>query len=69
MFTSWKLALAGVGLVVATGYAVAQMAPGEHSMHGPMGDMSNDGKGPMQGHHRMMQEMQKRMQGMPALTA
>jgi hypothetical protein len=59
MSTSWKFALAAVGLIVATGYAVAQMAPGEHSMHGRMGDMmsSKDGKGPMRDHHRMMQQM------------
>jgi hypothetical protein len=61
MSTSWKLALAAVGLTVATGYALAQMTPGDHSMHGRMGDMmsSKDGKGPLEDHQRMMQQMMK----------
>jgi hypothetical protein len=52
-------------LVTATGLAIAQMTPGEHSIHGRMGDMmsSNDGKGPMQDHHRMMM-MHKGVNGM-----
>ena len=66
MSTSSRLSLAAVGLIVATGYAVAQMAPGDHPQHGRMGDItsSNDAKGSMHGHERMMQEMQKRMQRM-----
>jgi hypothetical protein len=52
---SWKLGLAAVGLVAATSFAGAQMTSGDHSMHERMGMM--DGKGPMQDHHRMMQEM------------
>lgn len=64
MSASWKLGLAAVGLVTATGLAIAQMRPGQHPMHARMGDMmsSNDGKGPMQDHHRMM--MHKGMKGM-----
>jgi hypothetical protein len=64
----WKVSgfsLAAFGLVIAGGYAVAQMTPSEHPLCGHMGYMSsNDGKGPMQGHHRMMQEMMQRMHGM-----
>jgi hypothetical protein len=55
MSPSWKLGLAAVGLVAATGFAAAQMAPGGHSLDEGMGAM--DGKGPMQDHHRMMKEM------------
>ncbi len=62
MSPSWRLGLTAVGLVVATSFAVAQM-PSDHSMHEGMGTM--DGKGPMQGHHRMMQEMMRKgMTGM-----
>jgi hypothetical protein len=66
MSTYWKFGLAALVLVIAAGYAVAQMPAGDHSMHGRMGDMmsSNDGKVPMQGHHRMLQEMMQRMHGM-----
>ena len=64
MSTSWKFGLATLGLVIAAGYALAQMPSGDQSMHGRMGEMySDDGKGPMQGHHRMMQEMTQRMHG------
>jgi hypothetical protein len=63
MSPSLKLGLAALGLVAATGFAAAQMTPGDHSMHGQMGMMA--GKGPMQDHHRMMQEMMhKGMKGM-----
>jgi hypothetical protein len=60
--TSWKFGLATVGLVIAAGFALAQVSPSDHSMPGHTGDMmsANDGNGPMQGHHRMMREM---MQG------
>jgi len=62
MSKPWKFGLAALGLVLAAGYAVAQMPSGDHSMHGRMGEMpSNDGKGPMQGHHQMMQDMMQRM--------
>jgi hypothetical protein len=66
MSAFWKFGLVALGLVIAAGYAVAQMSPSEHPLHGCMGDMmsANDGKGPMQGHHRMMQEMMQRMRGM-----
>ena len=50
---SWKFGLAALGLVLAAGYAVAQM---------PSGD-GNDGKGPMQGDHHVTQEMMRRMLG------
>ena len=64
MSKSWKFGLAALGLIVAAGYAVAQMPSGDHSMHLRVGEMSpNDGKGPMQGHHQMMQEMMQRMHG------
>jgi hypothetical protein len=64
MSKSWKFGLAALGLVLAAGYAVAQMPSGDHSMHGRMRDMSsNDGKGCMQGHDQMMQEMMERMHG------
>jgi hypothetical protein len=63
MSPSWKLGLAAVGLVAATSFAVAQMTPGDHSMHERMGMM--DGNGAMQDHRRMMQEMRhKGMKGM-----
>jgi hypothetical protein len=55
MSPSWKLGLATIGLVAATSFATAQMTPGDHSMHERMGAM--DGKGSMQDHRRMMQEM------------
>jgi hypothetical protein len=67
MFALSKFSVAGIGLVIATSYAIAQMAPGDHSMHEHMGQTmpSSDGKGPMQGHHQMMQGMmQHHMQGM-----
>jgi hypothetical protein len=63
MSPSWKLGLAAVGLVAATSFAAAQVTPGDHSMQERMGMM--DGKGTMQDHSRMMQEMlQKGMRGM-----
>jgi hypothetical protein len=63
MSPSWKLGLVAVGLVAAASFAAAQVTPEDHSMHGRMGMM--DGKGPMQDHHRMMQEMMhKGMKGM-----
>jgi hypothetical protein len=63
MTTSWKLGLIALGLIIAAGYALAQMPADDHSMRGRMGDMmsSSDGKGPMQGHHRMNQQMMQRM--------
>jgi hypothetical protein len=58
---SWKAGLAGVTIVAATAYAVAQMGPGPHGMQDPMGHMMSPQGGmgdPMHGHHRMMQKQQ-----------
>jgi hypothetical protein len=64
MSKSRNFGLAALGLILVAGYAVAQMPSGDHSMHLRVGEMSpNDGKGPMQGHHQMMQEMKQRMHG------
>src|SRR5947209_3755409 len=63
MSPSLKLGLTAVGLVAATSFAAAQMTAGDHAMHERMGMM--DTKGPMQDHHRTMQEMMhKGMKGM-----
>jgi hypothetical protein len=63
MSPSWRLGLAAIGLVAATSFAAAQMTPGDHSM--PERKSTMDGKGPMQDHHRMMQEtMRKGMKNM-----
>jgi hypothetical protein len=58
---SWKAGLAGVAIVAATAYAVAQMGPGPQGMPGPMGQMSPHGGmgGAMQDHHQMMQGRQR----------
>jgi hypothetical protein len=67
MSRAWNFGLAALGLVIAAGYAVAQMPSGDHSMHGRTGDVksSNDGKETMQDHQRMMQDMMhKGMKGM-----
>jgi hypothetical protein len=59
MSTWWKAGLAGVAIVTATAYAVAQMGPGPHGMQDPMGQMTSPQGGmggPVHGHHRMMQE-------------
>jgi hypothetical protein len=45
---SWKAGLAGVAIIAATVYAIAQM-PDHRRMHGQMGQM-----GPMAGHRMMM---------------
>jgi hypothetical protein len=58
-FWSWKAGVAGVAVLAATAYAVAQM-PGHEGMHGPMGQMTSPQgamSGPMRG-HRMMGMMQ-----------
>jgi hypothetical protein len=71
MSASWKFGLAAIGLIIAGGYAVAQMSPNGSPMHGPAGDMmsSHDGKGPMQGHHPMMQGMHgMRHSGQPTMA-
>jgi hypothetical protein len=62
MSTLWKFGIAGLGLVVAAGYAIAQMAPGDHVMHERMGQTMpfSDGSGPLQGHDQMMQGMMQR---------
>jgi hypothetical protein len=63
-FLSWKAGVAGIAVLAATAYAVAQM-PGHEGMHGPMGQMTSPQgamPGPMQG-HRMMGMMQGRMEG------
>jgi hypothetical protein len=61
MSTWWKAGLAGVAIVAATAYAVAQMGPGPERMQDPMGQMMptpGGMEGPM-GHHRMMQGQQE----------
>jgi hypothetical protein len=52
---SWKAGLAGITIVAATAYAVAQMPPGHQRMHGQMDAMmpQNGMMGP--GHQMMMQ--------------
>jgi hypothetical protein len=52
---SWKASLAGLAVVAATAYAVAQM-PGHSGMDGQMGPGST--RGPMQMHKHMMKMMQ-----------
>lgn len=70
MSKSWEFGLAALGFVLAAGYAVAQMPSSDHSMHGRMVDMSsNDGKGPMQGHHGFMHSGQAAMPGQGAFGA
>jgi hypothetical protein len=68
---SWKAGLAGVAIVAATAYAVAQMPSGHAGMHAQTGP-NNQGQqsAPPQGgihgsmHDRMMQMMQSGRQGM-----
>ena len=52
---SWKAGLAGVAIVAASAYAVAQMPYGHHGPHDQMGGtMPQDGMtGPMAGNHMM----------------
>jgi hypothetical protein len=64
---SWKAGLAGLAIVAATAYAVAQMPPRHGGMHGQMGPGAQDQpttppKGDMDGpiHGRMTQMMQGR---------
>jgi hypothetical protein len=65
-FWSWKAGVAGVAVLAATAYAVAQM-PGHEGMHGPMGQMTSPQgamPSPMQGHRMMgMMQGQHGMQG------
>src|SRR5690348_8597028 len=61
---SWKAGLAGVVIVAATAYAVAQMPPGHTGMRGQMGRGNQDEQAvPPHGgmHSRMMQMMQSGM--------
>ena len=44
MSITWKVGIAALGLLAATGYAIAQMGPGD---------------GPMQDHCQMMQKMMR----------
>jgi hypothetical protein len=72
---SWKAGLAGLAIVAATAYAVAQMPSGHDGMPGQMspGDqgqpaMPPQGDMPVAMHSRMMQMMQGRMtQGQPGM--
>jgi len=55
---TWKAGVAGVAILAATVYAVAQMAPGHSGMHGQMqgsmhGQMHDQMQGSMQGGHGM----------------
>src|SRR4051794_21173706 len=63
MSRSLKAGIAAIALLAAAGYAVAQMGPREHSIHGRMGDGSGDATGPMQGHKQRMQKMMQGMHG------
>jgi hypothetical protein len=63
---SWKVAIAGVVIVAATAYAVAQMPSGHAEMHAQTGQQSLPPQGGMHGlmHDRMMQMMHGGQQGM-----
>jgi hypothetical protein len=59
---SWKAGLAGVAILAATAYAIAQMGPGPERMQDPRGQMMSPQGGmggPMHGHHWMMQGPQE----------
>ena len=67
---SWKAGLAGIAIVAATAYAVAQMPSGHAGMHaqmgpGDQGQHTMPPQGGMQGpmHGRMMHMMQGGMHG------
>lgn len=60
---SWKLGLAGLAVVAATAYAVAQMPPGHSGMHG---GPDAQGATPQTNHDGSMHDrMMKMMQGQP----
>jgi len=60
---SWKLGLAGLAVVAATAYAVAQMPPGHGAMHG---GPDTQGATPQTNHDGSMHDrMMKMMQGHP----